>query len=1158
MPTQPLISVVMPAYKTQYIDQALDSLIGQTYPNLELIVCDDSTTDEVRQRVEAKAAQAPFPVQYSKNEKRLWGFGGVEKGVRLAKGEYIKILHDDDVLKPNAIKNLLQALLNNPSATLATSKRERIDEQGELLPDDIYTVNPFGADALVKGDELVSFLADNTINFIGEPSCTLCRKADFERFTERPTYLNGKGIGWVGDLAFYVKLLRMGDMVYLAEPQTQFRVSKEQFSQIGRDKAGIGEQGHANFRQAIRDLGWYRADTDNNQVQVARLGTSGEAIRFKTLDLLDALLKAEYQSRFSEASIEEWLAKRTLNKQQASYFNGKTVSLSVQVWVLDAHDDELAVKRTLKSLESVADLPLVIHSQAIHSASAVPAINQALQASNADWCVVVEAGTEFVYSGLLMALMDLPDADCRAVCFDQVYRPEQGRLGAALRPSFNLDYLLSFPAGMAKNWLFNRQTLLAEGGFNEQLPQAFELDAILRMVNSGGMVGLAHIAEPLVITSPPQLINVEDERKAIEVHLQARGYQQAQLHAPNPGRYQVRYNHPAQPIVSLLIQAGKHLASLQRCVEGLLGNTAYQNFEILFIEQPSSSAEVKEWLAGLEQMQEAKLRVLRPTATTSAVQLMQAAEQAIGDYLLLLSADTAIVSEHWLDEMLNHGQRGEIGVVGAKLLSAEGQVAHAGLVLGLEGPVGGPFVGRVLDDAGYMQRLQVDQNLSAVSNDCMLVLKQLFIELGGFDVQQAESYQSTDFCLRAAEAGFLTVWTPHAQLMLDRAEAETAHPDAQQQDAMYAKWLPQLARDPAYNPNFSLAMPGGYCLADSQLSWRPLDSVRPQPVALVHPADLFGCGHYRVMQPFLAMKEAGLIDGAISTGLMHVTDLERYNPDTIILQRQIGEERLQAMQRMQTFSQAFKVYELDDYLPGVPLKSVHRASLPKDIIRSLRQGLGFVDRFVVSTEPLAEAFSGLHGEIVVMENRLPTGWWQGLQAQRRQGEKPRVGWAGGSSHTGDLELIADVVRDLADEVEWVFFGMCPEALKPYVHEFHEGVAIEEYPAKLASLNLDLGLAPLEHNLFNECKSNLRQLEYGACGIPIICTDIHPYQEGQQAGLPVTLVKNRYKDWVDAIRMHINDLDATARMGDELRAKVLAEWMLEGEHLKRWRDAWVGK
>jgi hypothetical protein len=72
-------------------------------------------------------------------------------------------------------------------------------------------------------------------------------------------------------------------------------------------------------------------------------------------------------------------------------------------------------------------------------------------------------------------------------------------------------------------------------------------------------------------------------------------------------------------------------------------------------------------------------------------------------------------------------------------------------------------------------------------------------------------------------------------------------------------------------------------------------------------------------------------------------------------------------------------------------------------------------------------------------------------------------------------------------------GMCPDKLRPYVHEFHSGVPIEEYPRKLASLNLDLALAPLEENAFNECKSNLRLLEYGACGFPVIATDIVCYQ-----------------------------------------------------------------
>jgi len=1159
----PLVSVVMPAYKEKYLREALDSLLAQTYTNIELIVCDDSTDDKIEAVIREEYGQTPFKLTYSKNEKRLWGFGGVEKGVALSEGEYIKILHDDDVLAPDCIQELVAALENNPSATLATSKRQRIDEQSQLMEDDLYTSNPFGGSVLVKGSELVSFLADHTINFIGEPSCTLCRKSDLLKFTERYTQLNGKWITWVGDVAFYVKLLRQGDLVYLEQPLAQFRVSREQFSQAGRDQAGIGNKGHEDFRQAIRDLGWYRQQEDNNKLQVARLASDGSVLPFKEFNLLEALIQAQEYGSLTEASVSKWLAGRGLNKQQELFLAERQKTLDVfklAVFILGDGSDQLAAKRTRKSLEHEQYANVDAQCVEIDTTQTqwVDLLNQQLQAVVSPWIIVVSAGAEFTSNGLLMAQLKFAQGlDARAVSFDGIYRQADGSLAAALRPSFALDYLLSFPAGLSKGWLFNRQAVIEVGSFNAEFGDALELDLLLRLINQDGLDGITHIAEPLLAIVPPLLVNIEHERLAIEQHLRERGYEQAQIHAPQPGRYQVRYNHALQPIVSVLLAAGTSLEKLQRCVEGLLGATQYQNFEIVLFAQQDTPQDVNDWLAALAELQEAKLRVIAAPGATLAEQHNQLASQSIGDYLLFLAPDTAVITEHWLDELLNHAQRGEVGIVGAKLLTPEGKIAHAGHILGLEGPVGSPYVDEPLDTAGYMQYLQVEQNLSAVGADCMMVLKELFLQLDGFsEPNLAHNYQSTDLCLRAREAGFLTVWTPHAQLMLDRQKQ--SKPNSTQQDAMYEKWLPQLARDPAYNPNFSLSMPGGFKLADSQISWRPLDGFRPAPVALVHPADLYGCGHYRVMQPFLAMKAEGLLDGAISTGLMHVTDLERYNPDTIILQRQIGDERLEAMRRMKKFSRAVKVYELDDYLPNLPLKSVHRASMPKDILKSLRQGLSFVDRFVVSTEALAKAFAGLHGEIVVMENRLPTPWWQGLQTQRRQGKKPRVGWAGGSSHTGDLELIADVVRDLADEVEWVFLGMCPEQLRPYVHEFHEGVAIDEYPAKLASLNLDLGLAPLEINLFNECKSNLRQLEYGACGIPIICTDIRPYRDGFQQGLPVTLVKNRYKDWVDAIRAHINDLDATAKIADELQEQVRQSMMLTGKHLEQWRNAWLGR
>ena len=110
--------------------------------------------------------------------------------------------------------------------------------------------------------------------------------------------------------------------------------------------------------------------------------------------------------------------------------------------------------------------------------------------------------------------------------------------------------------------------------------------------------------------------------------------------------------------------------------------------------------------------------------------------------------------------------------------------------------------------------------------------------------------------------------------------------------------------------------------------------------------------------------------------------------------------------------------------------------------------------------------------------------------------------------------------------------MCPAALRPYVHEYHPGVAIKDYPAKLASLNSDLALAPVEDNQFNRCKSNLRLLEYGACGFPVICSDVECYHYD----FPVTRVKNRFKEWMEAIEMHLDDAETSYKMGMRCRRK----------------------
>jgi len=1166
----PLVSVVMPAYKGVYLMDALESLQRQTYRPLELIICDDARSDEVQDVVDAFRPFADFPIQYQRNETRLWETRSTARAVALASGEYVKILHDDDMLHPDCIASLVAVMQDDSGIAIASSRRRRVDEEGNPLPDTLATVYPFRDDVVINGEDLISFLADHTINFIGEPSTVLCRRSDLLDFGDELSVINSVRVTWVADLALYVKLFKRGHLAMLARPLTDFRVSRDQFSQLGRDKPGVGDKGHQDFRQGIRDLGWYRSGTKTRMVQVAPI-TRLKTRVFKPLDILSAIYKAAGQSG---TPLSAWLAAREPSPEQMSLIEQRLQSHDggprFGVVLLDRTADVHALERSLVSLEEnnlYRNIDVQVVSMAGLSAlpgrsltittagslSAVETLNRVIQTLPVHWCLLADSGVTFTSSGLLMTALELIGNEaCVALYGDELVRGDDGEVGVALRPDFNLDLLLSFPASSARHWLFRRDELLALGGFNVQFDEAFELEYILRLIERRGLNGLGHVSEPLLAADAFALRDNPQEREVIERHLLARGYQQPQVLSSQAGRYQLEYGHDQHPLVSILVPLKDQLVRVQRCVETVLESTDYPHYEILLLDLGSVDPATLDWLKAIEQIGEERIRVLQFSGDTSRQLACNAAIDYVrGDLMLLLDAGSAVIDGDWLRQLLNHALRPEVGAVGAKLLSADGRIHHAGLLLGLLGPAGRAFEGLEHDAAGYMQRLQVEQNYSALSDECLMIRRELFVELGGFDQDPLMArWSDVDLCLKARQAGYLNVWTPRVQLLIDSERSASA--SREQEDAMYARWLPVLARDPAYNAGLSLQVEQGFKLADPQLAWRPLQAWRPVPTILAHPADLFGCGNYRVIQPFSAMKQAGLVDGALSAGLLHVADLERYEPDVVLLQRQIGEARLEAMRRLKAFSSAFKVYELDDYLPNLPLKNVHRQHMPKDILKSLRRGLAYVDRFVVSTEPLAEAFADLHADIRVIENRLPVQWWGGLQSKRRVSARPRVGWAGGSSHTGDLEMIADVVSELANEVDWVFFGMCPDTLRPYMKEVHAGVEITRYPQALASLNLDLALAPVEQNLFNECKSNLRLLEYGACGFPVICSDVRCYQDG----LPVTRVKNRFRDWVDAIRMHLADLDACAQAGDVLRNMVLRDWMLSNENLTAWLDAWT--
>ena len=595
----------------------------------------------------------------------------------------------------------------------------------------------------------------------------------------------------------------------------------------------------------------------------------------------------------------------------------------------------------------------------------------------------------------------------------------------------------------------------------------------------------------------------------------------------------------------------------------MLKATTYPNFDVIVVNNNSCEAATLQYL---DQLRKTDLRVTvfdYPGDYNFSAINNAAARQARGDYLVLLNNDTAVIQPNWLTRLMAHGQRSEVGIVGARLVYLNRTVQHAGIILGMgaQGVADHAFIGLPMTAPGYMGRAQMVQNYSAVTAACLLIRKSTYFAVGGMDEQRFKvMYNDIDLCLKVMADGHKIVWTPfvtlihHGSVSLKENQSPKLLEQAQREtDAIIDAWLPQLARDAAFNRHLCFAARSLWS-TDPDLDQYEGEARRDRPRILSTGLGSDGSYQYRAIAPLQALNKVGHADSLIipkysdRVRIPSVADLERLQPQSLLLYNTIHDDQLQALERYKRHNKALRVFGLDDLASELPQKNPFRTTVYKDIKKRIRTALSLSDRLIVTTEPLGEAFRGMNDDIRVVPNYLERWRWEGVKSQRRDASKPRVGWAGALQHQGDLELIIDVVKETANELDWVFLGMCPEEIRGLVAEQHLPVVFDEYPAKLASLDLDLAVAPLEYNKFNEAKSNLRLLEYGIMGWPVVCTNIHPYQ-----GAPVECVANNTRAWLNAIRARAFDRDAAAVEGDRLRQWVVANFMLE-DHLDEWLAA----
>ena len=149
-----------------------------------------------------------------------------------------------------------------------------------------------------------------------------------------------------------------------------------------------------------------------------------------------------------------------------------------------------------------------------------------------------------------------------------------------------------------------------------------------------------------------------------------------------PNRFRAKPKINGQPKVSVVIPTRDNVSFLKRCIESLERLTTYRNYELLIIDNNSRDRKTVEYLTSIPH----RVVPFREPFNYSRINNF-AVSQAEGEYVLFLNDDTEAISGEWLEAMLEHAQRPEVGAVGARLIYPDGRIQHAGVVLGAGSPL---------------------------------------------------------------------------------------------------------------------------------------------------------------------------------------------------------------------------------------------------------------------------------------------------------------------------------------------------------------------------------------------------------------------------------------------------------------------------------------
>ena len=451
------------------------------------------------------------------------------------------------------------------------------------------------------------------------------------------------------------------------------------------------------------------------------------------------------------------------------------------------------------------------------------ASNTALEMAQGEFCLLLDHDDRLAAHALFVVAGEiLRDGRLEWIYYDLDNIDEQGqRYSPHFKSGPNPDLFLGVNF-MAAHATYLTERLKSVGGFRLGYEGSQDHDLGLRVLESIGHSQISHIPHILYHwRAHSQSVAANFLQKpyayasgvrAVSDYLQRRGVQAKVEILHHVSGYRIRYPLPdPAPLVSIIIPTRDRLDLLRRCIGSILHKTRYPNYEILLIDNQSNLPETLRYFEYLTDTGIAHIIHYDHPFNWSGLNNI-GVQRAKGEVICLLNNDTEVITESWLDEMVSHAVRPEIGIVGAALWHYDNMMQHGGVVMGFSGVAAHLFNGLHRRKI-HTYRAHITQNFSAVTGACMTMRKSVYTAVEGMNERYLPvAFNDVDFCLRVqSQLNLRVLWTPFAELyhheQASRGKAIT-DPDQTQRHREVAyintHWLSNIENDVYFSPNLAL------------------------------------------------------------------------------------------------------------------------------------------------------------------------------------------------------------------------------------------------------------------------------------------------------------------------------------------------------------------